>query len=151
MGNKKDSFKKITLINGPNLNLLGEREVKKYGQVNLKELLTQLKIIAKKNQIDLVSFQSNSEGEIVDFVQKKKNVNSCIINAGAYTHTSIAIYDAFLATQVPFIEVHITNIYKRESFRQHSHLSSIAIGTITGFGIYGYEMALRYFIENNNH
>ena len=151
MKNKQDSFKKISLINGPNLNLLGEREVEKYGQVNLKELLIHLKTIAKKNQIDLISFQSNSEGDIVDFIQKKKDVNHCIINAGAYTHTSVAIYDAFLATQVSFIEVHITNIYKRESFRQHSYLSPIAIGTISGFGIYGYEMALHYLIENNSH
>ena len=131
---------KILLINGPNLNLLGQREPEKYGSSSLSDVEAAVRSIVNEHGGQLVTFQSNHEGEIVEVIQnaKKQGVEAVIINPGAFTHTSVAIRDAFLAVQLPFVEVHISNIFKREEFRHHSYLSDIAIGCIIGLGVQGY-------------
>lgn len=147
MGNK------ILLINGPNLNMLGTREPDKYGHLTLNEIVENVKRIAKEQGFILKDFQSNHEGEIIDFIHKEGlSAKGLIINAGAYTHTSIAIRDSILSVSIPFVEVHLSNVYKREDFRKKSYLSDIAIGVISGFGHYVYELgllALIKYIENN--
>ena len=135
---------KIIILNGPNLNLLGEREKEKYGNITLKDIEDNCNEYAKKNNINLSLFQSNIEGELVDEIQKaRKNFNGLIINAGGYTHTSVAIHDALKILEIPIIELHITNIYKREDFRHKSMISKLALGIICGFGTDGYIMALK--------
>ena len=135
---------KIIILNGPNLNLLGEREKEKYGNITLKDIDNNCKEFAKKNNIDLSLFQSNIEGEIVEEIQKaRKEQNGLIINAGAYTHTSVAIHDALKILKIPIIELHITNIYNREEFRHKSLISKIATSILCGFGTDGYIMALQ--------
>ena len=134
---------KIIILNGPNLNLLGEREKEKYGNITLKDIENNCKEFAKKNNIDLSLFQSNIEGELVEKIQKaRKEHHGLIINAGGYTHTSVAIHDALKILKMPIIELHITNIYNREEFRHKSLISKIATGIICGFGTDGYIMAL---------
>ena len=134
---------KIIVINGPNLNLLGEREKEKYGDISLQKIETECLDFAAKNNIELTFKQSNIEGEIVTTIQKaKKLYDGIVINAAAYTHTSVAILDALLAIKLPTIEVHITNIYNREEFRKKSLISKAAKGIICGFGVKGYIMAL---------
>ncbi len=144
----------VLLINGPNLNLIGLREPEIYGATTLPMLEKNLNDLAAQRNIQLFSFQSNHEGEIVDSIHnaKNNNIQCIIINPGAYTHTSIAIRDAFLGVSIPFIEIHISNIYKRESFRHHSYLSDIADGIIIGHGIFGYTLALyqaEHLLNNN--
>ncbi len=135
--------KKILIINGPNLNLLGEREESKYGKITLEEVKKKCEIHAKSINLVIKFEQSNIEGEIVTMIQKAKNVfDGIVINAAAYTHTSVAILDALLAVKIPAIEVHITNIYNREDFRKKSLISKAVKGIICGFGIKGYIMAL---------
>jgi len=135
--------KKILIINGPNLNLLGEREETKYGKVTFEEVKTKCKSHSKSIGYEIEFYQSNIEGEIVTMIQKAKGVfDAIIINAAGYTHTSVAILDALLAVKLPTIEVHITNIYSREDFREKSLISKVAKGIICGFGINGYIMAL---------
>ena len=135
---------KIIILNGPNLNLLGEREKEKYGKITLKDIEDNCDEYAKKNNINLSLFQSNIEGELVDEIQKaRKNFNGLIINAGGYTHTSVAIHDALKILEIPIIELHITNIYNREDFRHKSLISKLASGIICGFGTDGYIMALK--------
>jgi 3-dehydroquinate dehydratase-2 len=135
--------KKILIINGPNLNLLGEREENKYGKITLTEIEKNCEIHAKSIDFEIKFDQSNIEGEIVTIIQKTKSVfHGIIINAAGYTHTSVAILDAILAVKLPTIEVHITNIYNREEFRKTSLISKAAEGIICGFGINGYIMAL---------
>ena len=133
----------ILVIHGPNLNLLGTREPEVYGADTLAEINQDLTRMARQKSIELQTFQSNSEGDIVGCIQQARNnkVEFIIINPAAYTHTSIAIRDAFLATRLPFIEVHLSNVYAREDFRKHSHLSDIAVGVISGFGINSYRLA----------
>ena len=134
---------KIIILNGPNLNLLGEREKEKYGNITLKDIENNCKEFAKKNNIDLSLFQSNIEGELVEEIQKaRKKHHGLIINAGGYTHTSVAIHDALKILKMPIIELHITNIYNREEFRHKSLISKAATGIICGFGAKGYTMAL---------
>ncbi len=135
---------KILIINGPNLNLLGKREPDKYGKETLQEINSRLRSRAEKESIELETFQSNHEGEIVDKIQTAKDsgVDAIIINPAAYTHTSVAIRDALLSVNIPAIEVHLSNIYKREDFRRHSLISDVAAGQITGFGAKGYFLAL---------
>ena len=134
---------KIIILNGPNLNLLGEREKEKYGNITLKDIENNCKKFAEKNNIDLSLFQSNVEGELVEEIQKaRKEHHGLIINAGGYTHTSVAIHDALKILKIPIIELHITNIYNREEFRHKSLISKIATGVICGFGTSGYLMAL---------
>tara|TARA_B110000196_G_scaffold276926_1_gene255183 strand:+ start:66 stop:503 length:438 start_codon:yes stop_codon:yes gene_type:complete len=135
--------KKILIINGPNLNLLGVREESKYGKITLEEVKKNCESHAESIDIDIKFEQSNIEGEIVTIIQKAKGVYSgIIINAAGYTHTSVAILDALLAIKLPTIEVHITNIYNREEFRKKSLISKAVEGIICGFGTKGYIMAI---------
>ena len=134
----------ILVIQGPNLNLLGSREPEVYGKTTLEDIHTKLGVIAKANSVDLSTFQSNHEGELIDRVQKAKQdgVDFIIINPGAFTHTSVALRDALAGVAIPFTEVHLSNIHQREEFRKHSYLSDIATGVICGLGAIGYELAL---------
>jgi 3-dehydroquinate dehydratase-2 len=135
---------KIIILNGPNLNLLGEREKNQYGNLTLKDIEIECSDYASNNDIDLTLFQSNIEGELVDQIQKSRNnQEGLIINAGGYTHTSVAIHDALKILKIPIIELHISNIYNREEFRHKSLISNIAKGIICGFGDNGYIMSLQ--------
>jgi 3-dehydroquinate dehydratase-2 len=137
-------MKKIIVIHGPNLNLLGKREPDTYGNVTFDELNNMLRKAALKAGVELGIAQSNHEGEIVDIIQKTDGkFEAIIINPGAYTHTSIAIRDAIAAVGIPVVEVHISNIYKREDFRHKSYISEVAVGVISGFGISGYMLGIR--------
>ncbi len=135
---------KIQVINGPNLNLLGKREPDLYGAVTLDDISRGLADCARELNIEIQFYQSNIEGELVTMVQKarERGIDGILINPGAYTHTSIAIRDALLAVNIPFVEVHVTNTFSRESFRQQSYLSDVAAGVVVGFGPQGYELAL---------
>jgi 3-dehydroquinate dehydratase-2 len=135
---------KILVLNGPNLNLLGTREPEIYGTETLHDIENRITTLALESSIDINFFQSNSEDGLIDRLHKAKNdsVDYVIINPGAFTHTSVALRDAFLGTNIPFIEVHISNIYSREDFRKKSFLSDISTGLITGLGTAGYEFAL---------
>ncbi len=137
---------KILIINGVNMNMLGIREPEKYGSLTLKDLEKELYALSFELGIDIETYQSNHEGEIVEKIQQAKGeFSGIIINAGAYTHTSIAIRDAIAAVDIPTIEVHMTNIYAREDFRHESYLSSVCKGQIAGFGADSYKLALRAF------
>ena len=139
------STPRILVINGPNLNLLGTREPEVYGGERLDDVTARLEGLARELGAGLSCFQSNHEGAIVDAIQEARGRTDCIvINAGAYTHTSVAIRDALLAVDIPFIELHISNVYRREPFRHHSFLSDVARGVIAGFGTDGYEYAFRH-------
>ena len=139
-------MKKVLIINGPNLNLLGTREPEIYGKTTLKDIETELKNKAEKLNIEIECFQSNHEGEIVDKIcGAKGKFDAVIINPAAYTHTSVAIRDAFAAVDIPAIEVHISNVYSREEFRHNSLIAPVVIGQIAGLGIQGYLLALEYF------
>ncbi len=139
-------MKKVLIINGPNLNLLGTREPEIYGKTTLKDIETELKNKAEKLNIEIECFQSNHEGEIVDKICNAKNkFDAIIINPAAYTHTSVAIRDAFAAVDIPAIEVHISNVYSREEFRHNSLIAPVVVGQIAGLGIQGYLLALEYF------
>ena len=141
--------KKILIINGPNLNLLGDREESKYGKTTLDEVKKNCETHAKSIDLDIKFMQSNIEGEIVTIIQKARgNFNGIIINAAGYTHTSVAILDALLAVKIPAIELHITNIYNREEFRKKSLISKAVNGIICGFGVNGYIMALDSMKKN---
>ena len=137
------------VLNGPNLNLLGEREPELYGETSLDQVVENLSKISDKSGHELLDFQSNAEHELVDLIHKAKdnNVKCIIFNPGAFTHSSIALRDALAGTEIPFIEVHISNIYSREDFRQKSFLSEIAVGVISGLGVEGYELALKVAIS----
>jgi len=142
-------MKKFLVVNGPNLNLLGKREPEIYGKSTLKDIENLLIKYAKKCGVQVDFFQSNCEGEIIEKIQKASLIyDGIIINAGAYTHTSIGIRDALTSTGIPAIEVHISNIYKREEFRHKSFLSGVVLGQITGLGIIGYELALKALLQN---
>ena len=134
----------ILLLNGPNLNLLGKREPQLYGADTLAAVEKHLKGMARDMGHELDTYQSNHEGELIDRIQKagSDGVNFLLFNPGGYTHTSIALRDALLAVSLPFIEVHVSNPYRREHFRRHSYFSDIAAGVITGCGAQGYELAL---------
>ncbi len=135
---------KIIILNGPNLNLLGEREKNQYGSFSLKDIEKDCNDYAIKNNIKLSLFQSNIEGELVDQIQdSRNNQDGLIINAGGYTHTSVAIHDALKILKIPIIELHISNIYNREEFRHKSLISNVAKGVICGFGSNGYIMSLK--------
>ena len=132
---------KILIVNGPNLNLLGSRETQIYGNVSFADFLTELK---SKSNAEISYFQSNVEGELINALQEAK-VDGIILNAGGYTHTSVALRDCIAAISTPVVEVHISNITARESFRHESLLSPVCAGCIFGFGMKGYELALGYF------
>lgn len=134
----------ILLLNGPNLNLLGSRETAIYGEQNLETIVDACEKQAKDAKQSFQSFQSNSESELIDTIQqaKSRKVSLIVINPAGYTHTSVAIRDALLAVEIPFIEVHLSNPHSREPFRHHSYFSDIAIGVIAGFGADGYRYAM---------
>ena len=138
----------ILIINGPNLNLLGEREKDKYGNTSFEEIKKNCLSFSREHNINLTFFQSNVEGEIVNEIQKAREKQNClIINAGGYTHTSVAIHDALKLLQIPIIELHITNIYNREDFRHKSMISKLAKGIICGFGTKGYLMSIEAMLD----
>ena len=135
---------KILILNGPNLNLLGEREPEIYGYESLNDISSGLNEVAKQINVELSHQQFNSEAELIEEIHLAKNdkVDFIIFNPGAFTHTSIALRDALLGVSIPFIEIHISNVFAREDFRKKSYLSDIAVGVISGHGIFGYELAL---------
>ncbi|MBV6305366.1 type II 3-dehydroquinate dehydratase [Candidimonas humi] len=140
----------ILVLHGPNLNLLGTREPQVYGRQSLDDINAGLLRVAGEAQVRCSVFQSNHEGALVDRIQAAagEGVDFIIINAAAYTHTSVALRDALAAVAIPFVEVHLSNVHKRESFRHHSYLSDAAQGVIVGLGAYGYEAALRYALTH---
>ena len=142
----------ILVIQGPNLNLLGTREPEVYGKTTLEDIHQRLGEIAKAQSIELNTYQSNHEGELIDRIQKAKQdgVDFIIINPGAFTHTSVALRDVLAGVALPFTEVHLSNIHQREEFRKHSYLSDIATGVICGLGAIGYELALQAAIARLN-
>ena len=147
-------MRKIIILNGPNLNLLGEREKSQYGSFTLSDIEKNCEKFASKNNLIISFYQSNIEGEIVEKIQNsRKDQNGLIINAGGYTHTSVAIHDALKIINFPIIELHITNIYNREDFRHKSLISNVVNGVICGFGVHGYIMALeamKKYLDNEN-
>ncbi|GHT59367.1 3-dehydroquinate dehydratase [Endomicrobiia bacterium] len=141
-------MKKVLIVNGPNINMLGIREPEIYGNITLKGIENELSSFAKELKVEIDFFQSNHEGAIVDKIQNSLNgIAGIIINPAAFTHTSVAIRDAFVAVSVPIIEVHISNIYAREEFRHKSYIAAIAVGQITGLGIDGYLFALKKIVS----
>lgn len=151
---QEKSGKKILVIHGPNLNMLGKREPEVYGKTTLDEINSTLEALGNRLGLAVETFQSNHEGVIVDKIQQAAAVQrGLVINPAAYTHTSVAIRDAILILNIPVIEIHISNIYKREPFRHKSLLSDVVTAQITGFGVQGYTMALEALagmIENDN-
>jgi len=141
--------KNILLINGPNLNLLGTREPAVYGSETLEDIESAAQVQATAAGVRLNSFQSNHEGALIDRIHLARNdgVDAIVINPGGLTHTSVALRDALSAVAIPFIEVHISNVHRRETFRRHSYLSEIAVGVICGLGTEGYRAAIYYFIK----
>lgn len=140
------SAKKILILHGPNLNLLGTREPEVYGRVSLDEINLNLSKMAENAGIRLENFQSNAEADLIDRIQQTMSdeTDFIIINPAAYTHTSVALRDALAAVKLPFIEVHLSNIFARETFRRESYFSDLAVGVISGLGSKGYELALEY-------
>ena len=140
--------KPIYILNGPNLNLLGQREPAVYGHATLEDVRDRTAARASQFGLDIEFRQSNTEGDLVDWIQESRSkAAGLIINAGAYTHTSVAILDALLATDIPSVEVHLSNIFQREEFRHHSFISSACIGVICGFGVKSYELAVEALAE----
>jgi 3-dehydroquinate dehydratase-2 len=141
-------MKKIWIINGPNLNLLGKREPEVYGHKSFEQYFLELK--STFPDLELHYFQSNHEGALIDCLhQAGFEAAGIVLNAGAYTHTSLALADAIAAIPAPVVEVHISNVYKRESFRQHSYLSAKVVGAIIGLGLDGYRLAVAYLTQND--
>lgn len=139
----------VLVLHGPNLNLLGTREPEVYGAQTLAQIDAELGVMAADAGVKLVSFQSNHEGALVDRIQAARGDGTrfILINPAAYTHTSVAIRDALAAVALPFIEVHLSNIHRRESFRHHSYVSELAVGVICGLGANGYRLALRHALD----
>ena len=139
----------LLLVNGPNLNLVGRREPSIYGSQTLEDIQEDLLTLASELDAKLTFFQSNSEGEIIDCIQNSVgSIDGILINAGAYTHTSIALRDALLGVDIPYVEVHLSNIYSREEFRHKSFLSDKALGVVCGFGPISYQLALRGIVSH---
>ena len=139
---------RIAVLNGPNLNLLGTREPELYGRTTLPELEAHLRDVARELGVELECVQSNSEGTLVDTVHALRGrASGAVINAGAYSHTSLALRDALVGVALPFVEVHVTNVYAREPERRHSMLAAAAIGVVVGLGTHGYELALRGLVH----
>ncbi len=143
-------MKTILVVHGPNLNLLGQREPEVYGRVTLAEINQKLQQLAQSGGAKLSHFQSNAEAALVDRVQlaRQDGTDFIIINPAAYTHTSVALRDALAAVNIPFIEVHLSNVFAREAFRKESYFSDIAVGVISGLGATGYELALQYALQH---
>lgn len=142
----------ILVIHGPNLNLLGSREPERYGTQTLAELDAHLKKVAEAQNATLAAFQSNHEGALIDRIQVSptQGVDFIVINPAAFTHTSVALRDALLGVAIPFVEVHLSNVHARESFRHHSYLSDVARGVICGLGVDGYDAAVRFALRYSN-
>jgi 3-dehydroquinate dehydratase II len=139
----------ILVLHGPNLNLLGLREPEIYGSTTLEEIDKVLKSDSERLQVDVICLQSNHEGILVEAIHNARNKHQgIIINAGAYTHTSVAIRDALAAVQIPTVEVHLSNIYTREEFRHHSYIAPVAIGQISGFGMDSYRLGLQALVQH---
>ena len=140
--------RKILVLHGPNLNMLGKREPKIYGKLTLDQINRKIAALAAELGVEIEARQSNIEGELVGWIQQApKEFGAVILNAGAYTHSSIALRDALTAAGIPAVEVHLSNIYKREAFRKHSYIAEAAIGQITGFGVNSYLLGLRAAVE----
>ena len=141
--------KRILVIHGPNLNLLGSREAEHYGKDTLKAINLRLKQRAKKAKVRLMTCQSNAEAALVDRIQRARaeGVDFIIINPAAYTHTSVALRDALAAVSIPFVEVHVSNVFAREAFRRESYFTDIAVGIVSGLGARGYELALEFALQ----
>lgn len=138
-------YAKILLLNGPNLNMLGKREPTHYGNLSLEDIEQRMQELAQQHQLELSCFQANSEEKLIDKIHQSFHlIDFIIINPAAYTHTSVALRDALLSVSIPFVEVHLSNIHRREPFRHHSYLSDIAEGVICGLGAQSYEFALQY-------
>lgn len=140
---------RVLVLHGPNLNLLGTREPEIYGDLTLADIDARLKVMALERGVVIECFQSNHEGELVTRIQhaRTEHIDFILINPAAYTHTSVAIRDALAAVSIPFIEVHLSNVHARETFRHHSYLSDIATGVISGLGAYGYEAGLEFALR----
>jgi len=140
--------KRILVLNGPNLNLLGKRQPEIYGRLTLDQINRKIQILAKELGVEVEVRQSNNEGELVGWIQEApKQFGAIVINPAAYTHSSLAIRDAISATGVPTVEIHISNIYRREEFRKNSYIAGAAVGQITGFGVTSYLLGLRAAVE----
>ena len=138
---------KVLLLNGPNLNLLGSREPEIYGSTTLKEIEEKVEAILSGHEIQCETFQSNSEGEIIDWLHKHHGADFLLLNPGALAHTSVGLRDAVLGVEIPFVEIHLTNIHKREEFRHHSYFSDIAIVALAGLGVKGYILAAEFAVD----
>jgi 3-dehydroquinate dehydratase-2 len=140
----------ILVLNGPNLNLLGRREPNHYGNRTLTDIVQELEQLADEFEVRLYHFQSNSEAELINRIHQavEDEINFIIINPAAFTHTSIALRDALAGVSIPFIEVHLSNVHKREAFRHHSYFSDLAVGTIVGLGPIGYALALQAALDH---
>lgn len=140
---------RIAVLNGPNLNLLGTREPELYGHETLEDVERRLRNVATDLKVEIEFAQNNSEGKLIEIVHAMRGrIDGALVNAGAYTHSSLALRDALVGCEVPFVEVHITNIYAREPERRHSMLSSAAVGVVCGLGVLGYELALRGLVAH---
>ena len=151
MSADKHQIASVLVLQGPNLNLLGTREPDIYGHETLEDIHAKLLAQAQEANVALSTFQSNHEGEIIDRIQaaKKEGVTFIIVNPGGYSHTSVAMRDALVGVSIPFIEVHLSNIHQRESFRHHSYFYDVAVGVICGLGSIGYELALQAVIAKS--
>ncbi|OOF58084.1 type II 3-dehydroquinate dehydratase [Rodentibacter genomosp. 2] len=139
---------RILLLNGPNLNMLGAREPKHYGSLSLAAIEANLKLLANQHNIELDCFQANSEEKLIEKIhQSFQTVDFILINPAAYTHTSVALRDALLAVSIPFVEIHLSNVHKREPFRHHSYFSDVAEGVVCGLGAKGYEFAFLFALD----
>jgi 3-dehydroquinate dehydratase-2 len=143
------AVKHILVVNGPNLNLLGSRETRHYGKDTLPTINARLSARAREAKVRLTTYQSNSESELVERVQqaRRDKIDFIIINPAAYTHTSVALRDALAAVGIPFVEVHLSNVFARESFRRESYFTDIAVGIVSGLGAHGYELALEFALR----
>jgi len=137
----------VLLLNGPNLNLLGTREPEIYGSMNLSEIEEQVSAVLHEHKIECETFQSNSEGELIDWLHQHKNTDFLLLNPGPLTHTSIGLRDAVLGIEIPFLEIHLSNVRQREEFRHHSFFSDIAVGSLVGLGVKGYLLAAQFAVD----
>jgi 3-dehydroquinate dehydratase-2 len=138
----------ILVLNGPNLNMLGKREPTVYGHETLADVEAMCQSVGTKLGFTVECHQSNHEGQVIDWIhQARGHASGIVINPGAWTHTSVAIHDALIAAEVPVLEVHISNVHKREAFRHHSYVSLVAVGVIAGFGTHGYKLAIEHFAK----
>ena len=138
---------KVLLLHGPNLNMLGEREPEIYGHFTLQDIENTVRQPLEQAGHDCWCFQSNSDGAMIDWLQETRPADFLLVNAGALTHTSVALRDAISALALPFVEIHISNVYKREAFRHHSYLADLALGSIVGLGVKGYDLAVQFALD----